>query len=226
MSSNDNNNSNNNKDQPKPSSKGKGREQDTSAHGWGKMTIEDWTWKPDPLTQPVPGPTHVGPSTKWKRHGLTHSQKRNHDEAAEEAYNNAISDDEIMKDLAGEAPAHAEGLCYMLTLSEADDSDIVNTTTGNDDIMMGAPPSLRSKSAEQHLKPPTWAEPSSSMSSRTNKHPRERSPKRTQPQQRARYNQPHHHSPQPHYPPPRCRSPSPRHQSPPRHRSPSPYSRR
>ena len=205
MSSNDNNNSNNN-NQPKPSGKGKGREQDTSAHGWGEMTIEDWTRKPNPLAQPVPGPMHVGPSTKWKRRGLTRSQKRNHDEAAEEAYNDAISDDEIMKDLAGEAPAHAEGLRYMLTLSEADDSDVANT---NNDVTMGAPPSLRSESAERHLKLPTRAEPSSSASSRTNKHPRERSPERTQPQQRAQYNQPHHHSPRPHYPLPRRRNPPP-----------------
>ena len=175
MSLNDNNN------QPKPSGKGKGREQDTSTHRWGKMTIEDWTRTPDPLAQPVPGLMHIGPSTKWKRHGLTRSQKRNHDEAAEKVYNDAISDDEIMKDLAGEAPAHAEGLCYMLTLSEADDSDVMNTTTGNDDITMGAPPSLRSESAEWHLKPPTQAEPSSSASSCTNKCPRERSPERAQP---------------------------------------------
>ena len=86
-----------------------------------------------------------------------------------------------MKDLAGEAPAHAEGLCYMLTLREADDSDVVNTTTGNDDVTMGAPPSLRSESTERHLKLPTWAEPSSSVSSCTNKHPRERSPERARP---------------------------------------------
>ena len=131
-------NDNNNKDQPKPSGKGKGRDQDTSAHGWGETTIEDWTQKPDPLTQPVLGPMHVGPSTKRKRRGLTRSQKRNHDEAAEEVYNDGISDDKIMKDLAGEAPAHAEGLRYMLTLSEVDDSDVANTTMGNDNVMMGA----------------------------------------------------------------------------------------
>ena len=178
-------NDNNNKDQPKPSGKGKGRDQDTSAHGWGETTIEDWTQKPDPLTQPVPGLMHIGPSTKWKRRGLTHSQKRNCDEAVEEAYNNAISDNEIMKDPTGEAPAHAEGLRYMLPLSEVDDSDVTNTTTGNDDVTMGAPPSLRSESAERHLKRPTRAEPSSSASLRTNKRPRERSPKRTRPQQRA-----------------------------------------
>ena len=157
-------NNNNNNDQPKPSSKGKEQEQNTDTHGWGKTNIKDWTWKPDPLTQPVPGPTHVGPSMKQKRCGLTltHSQKRNCDEEAEEAYNDTISDDEIMKDLTGEAPAHAEGLHYMLTLSEADKSDVTNTIPGNNDVMMGAPPSLRSKSTERHLKPPTWAEPSSS----------------------------------------------------------------
>src|SRR6266852_3953855 len=118
------------------------------------------------------------------------------------AANDAMSDDSIMRDLAGEAPTHAEGLRYMLTLAEDNDSDIADTIPGNDDVTMGAPPSLRSKSAEQNLKPPPRAEPSSSASSRMNKHPRERSPERTRTPQRARYNHPRYRSPRPHSPPP------------------------
>ncbi len=178
-------NNNNNNDKPKPSGKGKEREQDANAHGWGETIIEDWTPTPNPQPQPQQGPTHVGPSSKRKRCKPTRAQKKKRDNDADDAANDAMSDDSIMRDLAGEAPTHAEGLRYMLTLAEDNDSDIADTIPGNDDVTMGAPPSLRSESAERNLKPPPRAEPSSSASSRMNKRPRERSPERTRTPQRA-----------------------------------------
>jgi hypothetical protein len=124
---NSNNNNNNNSNEPKPSGKGKEREQDTTAQGWGETIIEDWSRAPDPQAQPKLGPTHVGPSSKRKRHRKTRAQKQKRDDEAEKAENDAMSDDSIMKDLAGEAPAHAEGLNYIMALSEANDSDVANT---------------------------------------------------------------------------------------------------
>ena len=85
-------------------------------------------------------------------------------------------DDSIMRDLTGEAPTYADGLCYMLTLAEDNNSDIADTKPGNDNVTMGAPPSLWSESAKQHLKLPPRAEPSSSTLLHMNKFPRERSP--------------------------------------------------
>jgi hypothetical protein len=188
---NNNNNGNNDANKPKPSGKGKEREENTSAQtgaqGWGETAEPDWT--PGPY---IREPTNVGPPKKYKRKrsGRTRAQKKKLNDEAEKAINDDMSDDSITRDLAGEAPAHADDLRYILRLSEADESEAQETIPGNDDVTMEAPPSQRSESAERHLKPPSRAEPSSSASSRTNKRPREKSPEQIRPQQRPRHENP------------------------------------
>ena len=132
----------------------------------------------DPDTQPT-APTTTGTDAcrslieMEKAQTNTRTKEKCNDDA-DNAANDAMSDNSIMRDLAGEAPAYMDGLCYMLTLAE----DNADTILGNDNVTMGAPPSLWSESAKQHLKPPPRAKPSSSTLSCMNKHRRERSPKR------------------------------------------------
>ena len=213
---------------PKPSSKGKGPEKAEEATQWGASEdTEMFAQDPTPSTHQVPEQLSSTSTGQKRKKGLTKAQKQWRDEQAEDAYNDALSDDSITKDMAGVPNPHAADLRQILALQKDSDSEAAETAPGADESISGAPASIRSDSPER-LKPPSHLDTASTSSS--SKAAGKRQWEDSPPRRRQQSRQWDHYVPPPSPPrrqspsrrPPRrspARPPSPR-RSPPRRHSP------